>query len=72
MALGISDHYKIFAVFKVVRSTPKPLVISTKKYKQVDKKQINTDFEHAPWHLVNLFDDKDDCPFIWNYLYKII
>ena len=47
-------------------------MISTKKYKQVDKKQLNTDFEHAVWHLVSLFDDIDDCPFIWNYLYNDI
>ena len=36
--LGISDHHLIFAVFKVARSNPQPLVILTKKYKQVDKK----------------------------------
>ena len=65
--LGISDHHLIFAVFKVARSNPQPQVILTKKYKQVDKKQLNTDFVHAPWHLVNLFDDMDDCPFIWKY-----
>ena len=47
-------------------------MISTKKYKQVDKKQLNTDFEHAPWHLVSFFDDIDDCHVIWNYLYKDI
>ena len=70
--LGISDHHLIFAVFKVARHNPKPLVISTKKYKQVDKKQLKTDFEHAPWHLVSLFDDIDDCHFVWNYLYKDI
>ena len=32
----------------------------------------NTDFEHAPWHLVSLFDDIDDCHFIWNSLYNDI
>ena len=68
--LGISDHHLIFAVFKVARSNPTSLVISTKKYKQVDKTQLSTDFEHAPWHLVSLFDDINDCHFIWNYLYN--
>ena len=38
----------------------------------MDKKQLYTDFEHAPWHLINLFDDIDDCHSIWNYLYKDI
>ena len=41
-------------------------MVSTKKYKKVDKKQLNADFEHAPWHLVSLFDYIDDCPLIWN------
>ena len=61
--LEIYDHHLIFAVFKVARNNPKPLVISTKKYKEVDKKHLNTDFEHATC----LFDDIGDCHFVWNY-----
>ena len=38
--LGISDHHLIFSVFKGARSNPKPLVISTKKYKQVEKSNL--------------------------------
>ena len=66
--LEIYDHHLIFAVFKVARNNPKPLVISTKKYKEVDKKHLNTDFEHATC----LFDDIGDCHFVWNYLFKDI
>ena len=39
-ALGISDHHLIFSVFKGARINPKPLVISTKKYKQVEKSNL--------------------------------
>ena len=38
--LGISDHHFIFSVFEGARSNPKPLVISTKKYKKMEKSNL--------------------------------
>ena len=37
---GISDHHLVLSVFEGARSNPKPLVISTKKYKQVEKSNL--------------------------------
>ena len=66
--LGISDHHLIFAVFKVARSNAKPKVISTRNYKSLDKRQLRSDFDQAPWHITELFDDIDDSLDTWQYL----
>ena len=70
--LGISDHHLIFAVFKVARSNAKPKVISTRNYKLLDKRLLRSDFDQAPWHITELFDDIGDSVDTWQYLYNEI
>ena len=70
--LGISDHHLIFAVFKVARGNVKPKIISTRNYKLLDVRHLKSDFDQAPWHLTQLFDDIDDSVDTWQYLYNEI
>ena len=55
--LGISDHHLILSVFEGARSNPKPLVISTKKYKQVEKSNLT---QIWAWSLAS-------CESVWWY-----
>lgn len=68
--LGISDYHLIFAVFKVARGNGKPQIISARNYKSLDVRQLNGNFDQAPWHLTGLFDDIDDSVDTWQYLYN--
>ena len=70
--LGISDHHLIFTVFKVAGSNAKPKIISGKNYKSVGVKQLKCDFDQAPWHVLEIFDEIDVSAGFWQCLYDEI
>lgn len=70
--LGISDHHLTFAIFKAARSKALPKIISAKNYKLLDVNQLKSDFDQAPWHVSEIFDDIDDCVAFWQCLYDDI
>lgn len=69
---GISDHDLIYVNYKTHREKSSPKLIEVRNYRNVDQSKLTNDFEFAPWHLVDLFDDVDDSLWCWEYMFQDI
>ena len=69
---GISDHHLVYCVFKLVIGKPKPTFITVNDYKKTNTESLRKDFEDAPWHLLDIFEEVEDSVFAWNCLYSDI
>lgn len=70
--LGSSDHHLVYAVFSVIRSKPKPKIISVKNQKSLDVDKLKGDLDKAPWHIINTVEDIEDSGYLWENMFKDI
>lgn len=68
--LGSSDHHLVYAVFSVIRSKPKPKIISVKNQKSLDVDKLKGDLDKAPWHIINTVEDIEDWLFVGKYVQR--
>eukprot|EP00112_Aurelia_sp_Birch-Aquarium-sp1_P018583 Seg4452.4 transcript_id=Seg4452.4/GoldUCD/mRNA.D3Y31 product="hypothetical protein" protein_id=Seg4452.4/GoldUCD/D3Y31 len=69
---GISDHHLIYAVFYLLQSKPKPKIITVNDNRSTYLNSLKEDMSTAPWHIMEIFDDVDDCQYAWHLMYKDI
>lgn len=70
--LGISDHDLIYATLRLKNKRPPPRVIKIRNFNKMDLENFKFDLEYAPFHVTEIFDDKDDCLWAWQSLFNDI
>ena len=70
--LDISDRDLMYAVFSVIRSKPKPKIISVKNHKSPDVYKLKEDLDKAPWHIISAVEDIEDSVYSWENMFKDI
>ena len=70
--LDISDRDLMYAVFSVIRSKPKPKIISVKNHKSSDVDKLKEDLDKAPWHIISAVEDIEDSVYSWENMFKDI
>ena len=67
--LSISDHKIVYCIVKLHRERKSPQIRTVKNYKNLKEEQV---VECTPWWISNIFDDKDDVWYAWEYIYNEI
>ena len=70
--IGLSDHYPVVVVRKHNGSFAKMDTHKTIKYrnfKQFDEKQFLEDLESAPWNILDITNDPNECLDLWEQMY---
>ena len=65
LPLGISDHCLIYASLKLRKGRPPPRIITIRNFKDFNAKDFQTDLSCAPFHVADVFEDKDDAHWAW-------
>ena len=68
--LGISDHSLVYTTLKLTSKRPPPKIIRVRNFKNFNKTDFMTDVERIPFHVLEVFDDKDDALWGWEQLFK--
>ena len=68
--LGISDHCLVYTTLKLTSKRPPPKIIHVRNFKNFNKTDFMTDVERIPFHVLEVFDDKDDALWGWEQLFK--
>ena len=72
LPLGISDHCLIYASLKLRKGRPPPRIITIRNFKHFNAKDFQTDLSCAPFHVIDVFEDKDDAHWAWSLMFKHI
>lgn len=68
--LGLSDHDLIYVTIKINKERTPPKLIKVRNYRDINQLKLREDLEFTPWHLIDLFEDPDDCLWCWEYMLK--
>ena len=60
MQSAISDHGLVSLTLKLKTPRPRISFVTTRSYKNYDHDSFIEDLANVPFHIVNLFDDRDD------------
>ena len=69
---GVSDHSFIYACYKIKKEKGLPYINTIKDFKGADMEKLKTRSEQTPWSPCSIFDEIDDCVWIWESLYRDI
>ena len=72
LPLGISDHCLIYASLKLRKGRPPPRIITIRNSKHFNAKDFQADLSCAPFHVADVFEDKDDAHWAWSLMFKQI
>ena len=70
--LSISDHKLVFAILKLRRYNPRPVLKEVRDYKNLDTTDFQKAFEQVPWWISNVFDELDDVTYCFQSFYNDI
>ena len=72
MPLGISDHCLVYAALKLGSKRPPPKIIRTRNFKNFNAANFKADIEKIPFHILEIFNHKDDALWGWELLFNDI
>ena len=72
LPLGISDHCLIYASLKLRKGRPPPRIITIRNFQHFNAKDFQADLSCAPFHVADIFEDKDDAHWAWSLMFKQI
>ncbi|XP_022797595.1 uncharacterized protein LOC111335861 [Stylophora pistillata] len=70
LPLGISDHSLVYATLKLKSKRPPPKIVRSRNFKRCNIQDFKKDIELIPFHLLDIFEDKDDVLWGWNLLFN--
>lgn len=70
LPLGISDHSLVYATLKLKSKRPPPKIVRSRNFKRCDIQDFQKDIERIPFHVLDIFEDKDDVLWGWNLLFN--
>ena len=65
-----TDHCLVYATLKLGIKRPPPKIIRTRNFKNFDAANFKADIERIPFHILEIFDQKDDALRGWEQLFK--
>ena len=60
----------VYAVINLRRSNPPPTIETVRDYKSLNREELNTTFEQAPWRIGSIFDEVEDTVHTFELLYR--
>ena len=69
---SIGDHELILVVLNLKKSRPKPTYILTRSYTNYNPEAFTRDLLQVPWHIIETFEDVDDCLYAFYQLFEQI
>ena len=70
LPLGISDHCLVYATLKLKCTRPSPKIVRSRNFKKYNFHDFRNDIESVPFHVLGIFEDKDDLLWGWNLLFN--
>ena len=70
--LGISDHNLVYATLRLKFKRPPPVIIRCRNFKLMNDTNFKRDVSRAPFHIGEIFDDRNDKRWTWEKLFKEI
>ena len=68
LPVGISDHSFVYATIKLRQRLPPPRIITIRNFKNFSIKEFQADLSYVPFHVVDVFEDKDDVQWAWSLI----
>ncbi|PFX14301.1 Tyrosine kinase receptor Cad96Ca [Stylophora pistillata] len=70
LPLGISDHSLVYAALKLKSKRPPSKIVRSRNFKRCNIQDFKKDIERIPFHVQDMFEDKDDVLWGWNLLFN--